>query len=304
MILLSLKSSSFDKQVKEVLEHNGITIISEGADEYACLCPFHKNTDTPAMYVNKHTGLWHCFNPSCGEKGSLRSFGWEGANLKKEFTDDDIIALLGGEEVEDSSKVDDFYEQTRVEDYSNLNTLLSRGFTKETLNHFEVGYYAKKNRIIIPVRDEFFKLAGFIGRSIDPDAYLRYRYSKGFSKGKILFNLNNAKRFGSVIVVEGSTDCMKIHQSGYPNVVAALGAGLSSQQKSKLSKYFDKIICFGDADSAGEQMNCAIIEACRDAELSVVEYPEDYPNDPGGMDSDQIKECIESAENIYTNLFK
>jgi len=235
----------------------------------------------------------------------LRDFGFGGGKkIEREYTDEDIMNLLKIDSIENSEKVEDFYEATRINDYEVLKPLIDRGFELETLKHFEVGFYERKERIIIPVRSEVFKIVGFIGRAIDPDAFLRYKYSRGFRRGITLFNLQNAKMHDCIIVVEGSTDVMKIHQAGYPNVVAALGASLSSSQKHKLQKYFDKIICFGDDDAAGEAMNCAILESCRSADISIVSYPAGFPSDPGGMDSDQIKICIEGAENTLAKLFQ
>lgn len=296
------RSNSFSAKVRRVLEKNNVKIISEGADELACLCPFHNNTGTPAMYVNKNTGLWHCFNPSCGKKGSLRAFGGSDRPAPVERSADDILDVLLADQVETTNKLDDFYESTRIDDFDKVNLFIERGFRKETLTFFEVGFYEKKQRIIIPVRDEHFKLVGFIGRSIDNSVGLRYKYSKNFPRGGTLFNLNNAKLFDEVIVVEGSTDAMKVHQAGFKNVVATLGASVSQIQKSKLSRNFTKIVCFGDADSAGEKMNCDIMEGCRDADVYTVRYPEGFPSDPGGMNEDQIRECIVGAESIYDKI--
>lgn len=298
------KSNSFSAKVKLALQNNGVKIISEGANELACLCPFHNNTGSPAMYINKNTGLWHCFNPACGRKGSLRDFGWNGGAVKVERSTEDILDILLPEQAEQGRRLEEFYEDTRIENYDLVSQFIERGFSVETLDYFEIGFYEKKERIIIPVRDEMFNLVGFIGRSIDNSVGLRYKYSKNFPRAGTLFNLNNAKMYDEVIVVEGSTDAMKVHQAGFKNVVATLGASVSEVQRTKLSRYFEKIICFGDADKAGVAMNCGIIEGCREADLYTVEYPEGFPSDPGGMNQEQLEECITGAINIYDQILK
>ena len=83
-----------------------------------------------------------------------------------------------------------------------------------------MGSQRKKNRVVIPVRDQRYKLIGFIGRATDENQEPRYLYNKGFKRADVLFNIQNAKYFDSCIIVEGSTDAMAIYQAGFPNVVA------------------------------------------------------------------------------------
>ena len=65
-------SASLEKNIRELFDNYNIHIHNEGMNEVNIFCPFHKNLNSPAFYINLKTGLWQCFNPSCGEKGNFR----------------------------------------------------------------------------------------------------------------------------------------------------------------------------------------------------------------------------------------
>jgi hypothetical protein len=58
-------------QVEAVLNEIGVDVISSTDTNLLCLCPYHRNTDSPAMSIDKMTGAWMCFAPHCDERGSL-----------------------------------------------------------------------------------------------------------------------------------------------------------------------------------------------------------------------------------------
>lgn len=289
--------------IYEYITSHGVEVMRDDGNELACLCPFHRNTDSPAFYINKQTGLWICFNPSCEKRGSLRdlmTFFGDYRPIVKEHSIEEIEELLAGfKESGHEENWDDALESIRVrfpDESEKVQYFLDRGFSPETLNYFEIGFSAKKKRIVIPTRDEASRLIGFIGRATEADAQPKYLYSKGFPRKSVLFNLNRAKKFDYVIVVEGSADAMKIHQSGYPNVVATLGAAVTEQHIALLRRNFDTIVIFSDNDHAGFSMRDKLVAGLSDKTVKVVEYPGAEFKDPGDMDADTIKACIDGAE--------
>ena len=162
-----------------------------------------------------------------------------------------------------------------------------------TLEKFEVGFSKSKNRIVIPVRNQQYKIVGLIGRAIESLQEPRYLYNKGFKRADVLLNIQNAKAFSEVIVVEGSVDAMKVHEAGFPNVVATLGAQVSRNQVVLLKKYFDKIIIFSDNDDAGNAMRDAIIDLCRGKEIYTAKISEGL-KDPAEM---QVQDIINNINN-------
>lgn len=293
-----ISSSNIERNIRELFDNYNIHIHNEGMNEVTIFCPFHKNLHSPAFYINVKTGLWQCFNPSCGKKGNFRQLYKQITG--KPFTKDiklDHLALKNAID-RDLNYEEGEKEQLNISDveidYSNqdevnsLLTFIERGLSIKTLEYFEIGYSTKKERIVIPVRDAQYKLVGFIGRAVSTEQEPRYLYNKGFKRADVLFNIQNAKQYDSCIVVEGSVDAMFIHQSGFPNVVATLGSKVSEYQYKLLRRYFDKIIIFSDNDEAGEQMKHDILDACSGKELYTVTLPEDR-KDAGDMTETEIK---------------
>lgn len=300
-----ISSSSLEKNIRELFDNYNINIQSEGVNEVNIFCPFHKNLHSPAFYINIKTGLWQCFNPSCGKKGNFRQLYKQVTG--RPFTKDiklDHVALqnvidrdLNYEEGEKDqlSILDIEIDYSSNDDISKLQTFIERGLLLDTLQQFEIGFSSHKERIVIPVRDAQYKLVGFIGRAIRDDQEPRYLYNKGFKRADVLFNIQNAKHHNSCIVVEGSVDAMFIHQSGFPNVVATLGAKVSEYQFKLLKKYFDSIIIFSDNDDAGNEMRDAILEACSGKELYIVTLPQDR-KDAGEMTQEEIVNTLQNKQ--------
>ena len=296
--------NSIEEEILSLFNNYNVSIQTASGEELNVYCPFHKNTHSAAMYINVRTGLWQCFNPSCGKKGNFRQlyFNLTGKQYSKNVINDNYNLekqlnnyLYKIEEIEELS-IDtvsvDYDSQINL-----LQTMLERGLTVETLKHFEVGFSVEKNRVVVPVRSHNYKLVGLIGRAVDSSQQPRYLYNKGFKRAEVLFNIHNAKNHGTVIITEGSVDCMFVHQAGYPNTVATLGAAVSKNQGDMLKRFFDKIILFCDNDEAGIAMQCAMIEMCRGKEISVASIP-DGLKDPAEMSKEQIINSINNKQII------
>lgn len=293
--------ANLEQDIADLFQSYNIHIHSNNGSEMNVFCPFHKNQNSAAMYINIRTGLWQCFNPSCAKKGNFRQLYF--ALTGKVYGKNAKLDKFALQKELDSfnytvDKVKEIDIDSIVIDYdteqSLLNTMIERGLSIETLKYFEIGYSKNKNRVVIPVRSIIYELVGFIGRAVDSSQEPRYLYNKGFKRAEHLFNLQNAKKYDSCIVVEGSIDCMFVHQAGFPNVVATLGAAVPASQIALLKKYFDKIIIFSDNDDAGVAMRRGIIEQCVGKEISVAHIPEGF-KDPAEMPKEEIQKAIQTA---------
>ena len=292
-------------QIDRLFEDYHVDVKSVSGDEYIIFCPFHKNVNTPSFYINSKTGLWQCFNPSCDKKGNFRQ-------LFRHITGRSFDSSVKIDPAELQKKIDAGFIKDKEEelnlsaveiDYTNeqqlgkIQPFIDRGLSLNTLKYFEIGFSEAKSRIVIPVRNHYYKVVGFIGRAIDQEQQPRYLYNKGFKRADVLFNLQNAKHYSDVIIVEGSVDAMKVHEAGFPNVVATLGAQVSSFQSRLLRKYFDNIIIFSDNDSAGDAMRDAIIGLCRGKNIFTAQVSQGC-KDPGDMNKIQIQQSINIKNNI------
>ena len=71
-----------------------------------------------------------------------------------------------------------------------------------------------------------------------------------------LYNLHRAIATGERgYVVEGFFDCMKVHQAGFPFVVALMGCSMSEEQERLLVAHAEMVLLMLDGDEAGRQGN-------------------------------------------------
>lgn len=131
------------------------------------------------------------------------------------------------------------------------------------------------DRYTIPIHDMYGNIVGFSGRSLNAEAkYLNSPSSEFFDKGSILYNFHNARKYNSVIIVEGYMDALAWIQSGYNNVVALMGTSLTDKHLTSLAG--KKLILCLDNDSAGHDAMIKIIKNNNLLPIEVITFPEQY----------------------------
>ncbi|MBL4884995.1 MAG: DNA primase [Planctomycetaceae bacterium] len=155
-----------------------------------------------------------------------------------------------------------------------------------------------RNRILFPISNDRGQTIAFGGRAMpgSEDAkFGKYQNSKEspvFSKSRTLYAFDRAKdamrTLKRVIVVEGYTDCIALHQLGIVNVVATLGTALTAEHVALIKRFktddFEVQLVF-DGDQAGQDAaNKALPQLlAQDIELKLLELPE-------GMDPPEFLE--------------
>jgi DNA primase len=299
--------------IKSVLKSIGLSIVGETGNDFLCYCPFHSNRHTSSFSVSREKGAFICFNPSCGEAGTLQELVKRVMN-KNEYeamrfiSSKEAEALenfdeLLSEAMEEKPVFEEFSKETLDRLHSDMSKdgidyLASRGINKESIDHFGLGYSASMNMVITPVHSPDGMPIGLVGRSIEGKAF---KNSTNLPKSKTLFNIHRAKKIGDhVIVVESNFDAIRVHQAGFPNVVATLGGFLSIEQQNLLNRHFNKITIMTDADLAGRELGQSIVNKLKFKDLlwASHEYGKIYPHDAkdaGDMTDEEIKTCIKNA---------
>jgi DNA primase len=161
-----------------------------------------------------------------------------------------------------------------------LNHFTGRGFREQDL--FEagllserdlVGYYDRfRHRIMIPIRDERGRMAGFGARIVEPEDLPKFLNSPEtpiFSKGRLLYGLDRARKpiraADQAVIVEGYLDVIALHQAGYENVVSPMGTALTEDQLRLLKRFTRKIVLALDPDTAGQKAVLRGLDAARQA---------------------------------------
>jgi DNA primase len=135
------------------------------------------------------------------------------------------------------------------------------------------GFYDRfRNRIMIPIRDENGRMAGFGARIVDPNdvpKFLNSPETPVFSKGHLLYGLDRARKpirtADQAVIVEGYLDVIALHQAGYENVVSPMGTALTEHQLRLLKRFTRRIVLALDPDTAGQKAVLRGLDAARQA---------------------------------------
>jgi DNA primase len=141
-----------------------------------------------------------------------------------------------------------------------------------------------RSRIMFPLREARGRVLGFGARAMRAEQrpkYLNTSETEIYRKGRSLFGLDlarpHATREGRVIVVEGYTDVIALHQAGTESVVAAMGTAITEEQVAELARLARVVLLAFDADASGQEAMLRVQRAAagRGIDLKVVRLPDD-----------------------------
>ncbi|HEV3048168.1 MAG TPA: DNA primase [Solirubrobacteraceae bacterium] len=132
-----------------------------------------------------------------------------------------------------------------------------------------------RSRIMFPLADVRGRVLGFGARAMREDQrpkYLNTSDNDLYHKGLHLYGADlaraHAARAGKVILCEGYTDTIALHQAGIRNAVGLMGTALTDEQVRELARMAQTVLLALDADSAGQE---AMLKAFRLANKSKLE---------------------------------
>jgi DNA primase len=158
-------------------------------------------------------------------------------------------------------------------------------------------------RLMFPLCDLRGRVLGFGARALRDSQLPKYlNSSEGelYHKGRHLFGADRARaaaaRAGEVVVVEGYTDVLALHQAGLTNAVGIMGTSMTEDQLAEAARLAPRVILALDADAAGQEamVRAARVAARRSLDLRVVELP------PGDDPADLV--ISEGADAVRARL--
>jgi DNA primase len=161
--------------------------------------------------------------------------------------------------------------------------LLAVGLAQRSKTYPGRIYDRFRERIMFPSADARGHVLGFGARAMranQPPKYLNTADGELYHKRRVLFGLDRARaaaaRAGRVILVEGYTDVLALHQAGLNNAVGIMGTALTEEQMAELERVAKVLELCLDADRAGQDamLRAAQLTEKRRLELRVVPLPE------------------------------
>ena len=126
-----------------------------------------------------------------------------------------------------------------------------------------------RNRIMFPIRNSTGNVIGFGGRVYnkqDGAKYLNSPETKLFHKSYELYGLYESKKHinqeNKVLIVEGYTDVIGLHNSDIRNCVATLGTAFTKYHFKKIIRYTNNMVFCFDGDTAGKSDAWKAINNC------------------------------------------
>ncbi|MEO8966987.1 MAG: DNA primase [Solirubrobacteraceae bacterium] len=161
--------------------------------------------------------------------------------------------------------------------------LLAAGLVQRSKNRPGQVYDRFRERIMFPAADARGRVRGFGARAMRDNQQPKYlNTSDGlvYHKREVLFGIDLARAAASkadrMILVEGYTDVLALHQAGITNAVGIMGTALTEEQVAELERIVHVLELCLDADRAGQDamLRAARLARARQLELRVVGLPE------------------------------
>jgi DNA primase len=133
-----------------------------------------------------------------------------------------------------------------------------------------------RGRLMFPIHDPGGDVIGFGGRILegfdhgdfDPPKYLNSNETPLYRKSRVLYGVPQARteivRAGTVLVCEGYTDVMALHQAGIANAVATCGTAVGVEHLRMIARYTPRVVLAFDGDAAGVKAAERAWEAARE----------------------------------------
>ncbi len=250
-----------DVSITEVLSHYVRTFSRK---RYRVPCPIHGG-DGYNFAVDEDKGLFHCFKcDAAGDVIRLYSLleNVSDSEAARRLTDQYRIAgSMSTTYRQAFNQVRDWNKKTQLPEVElPPNKPLSgyRHFSVEALQHFHLGLVKDCQvdkfwidlGVLIPIKDVDGRNVGYAIRQIN--ASPKYLNTPSLKKSEVVFGLYENKQEiaarREAIVCEGQFSAIRVWDSGFPHVVATMGASMSPSQAHLLAPFVSKIIVLYDGD--------------------------------------------------------
>jgi DNA primase len=157
-----------------------------------------------------------------------------------------------------------------------------------------------RGRIMFPTSDARGRVIGFGARIMTPNdreaKYVNTAEGEIYHKRAVLYGINVARpaaaRAGRMVLAEGYTDVIALHQAGIANSVGIMGTSLTSEQVSELVRSVSVVELCLDADNAGQEAMVRAAKLCADAGLELRVVPLPIGADPGELIKSEGPEAL------------
>jgi DNA primase len=181
-----------------------------------------------------------------------------------------------------------------------------RGHSDQLLDRFRA-------RIMFPTSDSRGRVRGFGARTLanpgegaqNPGPkYLNTSDGLLYHKREVLYGISLARsaaaKAGRMVLAEGYTDVIALHQAGVRNSVGIMGTSLTKEQVAELVKLVGVLELCLDADRAGQEAIVRAAQLCAESKLELRVVPLPRGADPGELIATEGPEAL--SERVATSM--
>ena len=141
----------------------------------------------------------------------------------------------------------------------NADYLAGAGLTRER-DRGDGRYDTFRGRLMFPIFTPSGKVVAFGARTLSENKripkYINSPQTEVYNKSEALYGIqvakNEIRKASEVLLVEGYTDVISLHQAGIGQVVSTSGTSLTDGQIRLMKRYADRLVMVFDADAAGK----------------------------------------------------
>jgi DNA primase len=168
--------------------------------------------------------------------------------------------------------------------------LLAAGLATRSRSRPGSVYDFFRAKIMFPTADSRGRVRGFGGRTMESGRMPKYINTADgdlYHKREVLYGIDLARsaaaKAGRMILVEGYTDVLALHQASIRNAVGIMGTSLTREQVRELARLVGVVELCLDADSAGQDAAMRAARLAGDAGLELRVVPLPPGRDPGDV---------------------
>jgi len=258
------------------------------ATEHKAICPFHADKNA-SLFINTQKQIFNCMG--CGKAGDVIDFICAIENVDFSTAIGIMETKSGGNIVNVSQYLPqkeikkkifskqgvDSYHEALLNNKEALDIVKDYwGISEEALKWFKVGLKSEygKEWVVIPYM-EGNNTIGIKYRTLPTKYAKEFRREKDFPS--ILFNLNALQiPSDSIILTEGETKAMALHDKGFMNVVGhSTGANSWNSEWNPLFEKYGTVFIVFDSDNPGKTGALKIANKLGADRCIIIELPDD-----------------------------
>tara|TARA_A100001015_G_scaffold300735_1_gene386596 strand:+ start:4519 stop:5460 length:942 start_codon:yes stop_codon:yes gene_type:complete len=284
--------------------------LSKDSTEISVRCPYCGKPGKSKMCIIVETDVYHCW--VCDEKGRglgklIKKVAPQKLSEYNEFYRSTKSSEQKTEQQENPIVLPEDFTLLASGNYLDpdgkqvLRYALSRGFTRQKLWKFRVGYskdFAWRRRLIMPSFDEDGNLNFVTGRAIDSDNNFRYK-NETAPRNTVVYNELDVDFTKPIVLVEGPLDLIKVNT----NSTCLLGSSLNPESRlfHKIAKNKTPVVLLLDPDVKKKVFRIADLLANFSINVKINFPPEG--KDINDLEEAEVEHLIQTAQQ-YTYAYK